>query len=308
MEQGYERGCGMTESHTAEAHRRLVGIGLMVAAFATFAILDAMAKYLVSHLGVGLLVFGRYAFALLFVSIWVWQQGGAALLVTGNGTLQVVRGLLLVVATIANFIAVGYLQLAQTSSISFSNPLWVCALSPLLLGERVGPRRWTAVVIGFFGVLIIIRPGTENFHWAMLLSLTTALSTALYQIATRKVGVEDRALTSVFYVSLVGSLAAAPLAPINWAFPSIGQWGLLVMMGFFATSGHFMLAQAHRMAPAPVLAPFLYSQIIWMTIVGYLVFGDVPDTMTIAGGSIVVASGLYVFYREQQLRRSSGDT
>ena len=246
----------MSESHTAEARRRLVGIGLMVAAFATFAMLDASAKYLVSYLGVGLLVFGRYGFSLLFVSI----------------------------------------------------PLWVCALSPLLLGERVGPRRWTAVVIGFFGVLIIIRPGTESFHWAMLLSLTTALSTALYQIATRKVGVEDRALTSVFYVSLVGSLAAVPIAPIDWVTPGLGQWSLLVLMGIFATSGHFMLAQAHRMAPAPVLAPFLYSQIIWMTVIGYLVFGDVPDALTIAGGSIVVASGLYVFYREQQVRRPSGGT
>jgi drug/metabolite transporter (DMT)-like permease len=219
----------MSERET-EAHRRLVGIGLMVGAFAMFAMLDATAKYLVGFLGVGLVVFARYGFSLVFVGLLVWQQGGSGLLVTGNGVLQVVRGLLLIVSTGTNFIALGYLQLAQTSSIAFSNPLWVCALSPLLLGERVGPRRWFAVLVGFMGVLLIIQPGTMSFHWAMLLSLTSALSTALYQIATRKVGAEDRAITSLFYVSLVGSLAAAPLAPIGWAMPSVGQWGLLVLM------------------------------------------------------------------------------
>jgi drug/metabolite transporter (DMT)-like permease len=296
----------MSENET-EAHRRLVGIGLMVGAFAMFAMLDATAKYLVGFLGVGLVVFARYGFSLVFVGLLVWHQGGAGLLVTGNGVLQVVRGLLLVVSTGTNFIALGYLQLAQTSSIAFSNPLWVCALSPLLLGERVGPRRWFAVLVGFIGVLLIIQPGTMSFHWAMLLSLTSALSTALYQIATRRVGAEDRAITSLFYVSLVGSLAAAPLAPIGWVMPGLGQWGLLLMIGFFGSFGHYMLTQAHRMAPAPVLSPFLYTQIIWMTLIGFVVFGDVPDMMTIVGGSAVVASGLYVLYRERLVRNPSGD-
>jgi drug/metabolite transporter (DMT)-like permease len=296
----------MSQSDT-EAHRRLVGIGLMVGAFAMFAMIDATAKYLVGFLGVGLVVFARYGFSLVFVGLWVWQQGGSGLLVTGNGGLQVVRGLLLVVSTCTNFIALGYLQLVQTSSIAFSNPLWVCALSPLLLGERVGPRRWFAVLVGFIGVLLIIQPGTGSFHWAMLLSLTSALSTALYQIATRRVGVEDRAITSLFYVSLVGSLAAAPLAPIGWIMPNLGQWTLLVMIGVFSSLGHYMLTQAHRMAPAPVLSPFLYTQIIWMTLIGFVMFGDVPDVMTIVGGSAVVASGLYVLYRERLVRNPLGD-
>lgn len=301
-----DRGFEMSESASAEARRRIVGIGLMTGAFAMFALLDATAKYLVSDLGVGLIVFARYAFSLLFVAIWVWQQGGSSLLITRNGALQVVRGLLLVVSTLTNFIAVGYLQLAQTSSISFSNPLWVCALSPLLLGERVGPRRWMAVIIGFIGVLIIVRPGSASFHWAMLLSLVGALSTALYQIATRKVGAEDRALTSLFYVSLVGSFAAAPLAPIGWVMPGAVQWVLLALMGFYGMFGHYMLTQAHRLAPAPVLAPYVYTQIVWMALIGFVVFGDVPDAMTVVGAGIVVASGLYVFYREGQVRKPFG--
>ena len=297
----------MSESAGAEGYRRLVGIGLMIAAFAIFAMLNATAKYLVVSLGLGLVVFGRYAFSLIFVAIWVWQQGGASLLVTGHGPLQVLRGLLLITSTGANFAALAYLQLAQTAAISFSNPLWVCALSPLLLGERVGPRRWVAVVIGFIGVLVIIRPGTVSFHWAMLLALASALATALYQIATRKVGADDRAITSLFYASLVGSVAAAPAAPIGWVMPDLGQWGLLALMGLYGMVGHHMLTQAHRMAPAPVLAPFVYSQIVWMAIIGFVVFGDVPDTWTVVGASVVVASGLYVFYREQQVHKASGD-
>ena len=301
-----DRGFEMSESARAEARRRIVGIGLMTGAFAMFALLDATAKYLVDDLGVGLMVFARYAFSLVFVTIWVWQQGGSSLLITRHGTLQAVRGLLLVVSTAANFVAVGYLQLAQTSAIGFSNALWVCALSPLLLGERVGLRRWIAVVVGFIGVLIIIRPGTMSFHWAMLLSLVNALSTALYQIATRKVGAEDRALTSLFYVSLVGTIAAAPLAPIEWAMPSAVQWVLLALMGFYGMFGHYMLIQAHRLSPAPLLAPYVYTQIIWMTLIGFVVFGDVPDAMTVIGAGIVVATGLYVFYREGQVRKPFG--
>ena len=159
-----DRGFEMSESASAEARRRIVGIGLMTGAFAMFALLDATAKYLAGSVGTGLIVFARYAFSLLFVAIWVWQQGGASLLITGHGALHVVRGLLLVLSTAANFVAVGYLQLAQTSAIGFSNALWVCALSPLLLAERVGLRRWVAVIVGFIGVLIIIRPGTMSFH------------------------------------------------------------------------------------------------------------------------------------------------
>lgn len=285
---------------TAEARRRLVGIGLMIAAFATFALLDASAKYLVASIGTGLVVFARYAFSLVFVALWLAHQGGVPLLATRHLGLQVARGLLLVVSTGTNFFALHYLQLAQTSAIAFSNPLWVCALSPLLLGEKVGARRWLAVIVGFLGVVMIIRPGTAAFHWAMLVSLASALSTAVYQIATRRVGAADRAITSLFYVSLVGTLAAAPLPPLDWVRPEAWHWWLLPLLGVFGSAGHYMLIQAHRLAPAPVLAPFVYSQIIWMTLIGYLAFADVPDAMTLAGGAVVVASGLYVLYRERR--------
>lgn len=294
---------------TASADPRrqpLAGIALMIGAFACFAVLDTVAKALMPVLGTGIVVFGRYAFALLFVGAWLSRQGGLPLLRTRHPGLQLARGFLLVLATASNFMALNYLQLAQTSAISFSNPLWVCALSPLLLGERIGPRRWAAVIVGFLGVLLIIRPGAAGFHWAMLLSIVAALFTALYQIATRKVGANDRVVTSLFYVTLIGALAAGPAAPFAREAPDLPQWAALAFMGFCGSIGHYMLTHAHRLAPAPTLAPFVYTQILWMTLLGYLAFGDVPDLTTLAGGVVVIASGLYVFYRERQIAARRG--
>jgi drug/metabolite transporter (DMT)-like permease len=242
----------------------------------------------------------RYGIASAYVALLVWRMGGARLLVTSHRKLHAMRGLLLLGATGFNFLALNYIQLAQTSAITFSNPLIVCVLSPWLLGERVGFRRWMAVIVGFIGVLVIIRPGTAGFHWAMAASLLSALCGALYQIATRHVGLRDQALTSLFYVTLTGALGAVPLALVDWQTPEIWQWGLLGLAAIFGTVGHFMLTEAHRRAPASLLAPFVYTQIVPMIVIGFLVFGDVPDGWTLAGGLVVIASGLYVLYRERR--------
>jgi drug/metabolite transporter (DMT)-like permease len=223
---------------------------------------------------------------------------------TGYPLLQVLRGLLLVTSTLLNFIAIMYLQLAQTAAIFFSIPLWVCALSVPILGEKVGLRRWIAVAIGFCGVLVIMRPGTGSFHWAMLLSIAASLCGAIYNIVTRKVGGRDRAETSLFYVGFVGALAAAAPLPFVWKTPEGLQWVMLGFMGLAGTIGHFMLIQAHRLAPASVLAPYMYTQIVWMIAVGYLFFGDVPDLWTLVGAAIVVASGLFVFAGEARAPRA----
>ena len=281
----------------------LSGILLMVAAVTTFAMLDATAKYTVKSLSTAMVVCFRYGIASAYVTILVWRMGGARLLVTRHRKLHAMRGLLLLGSTVFNFLALNYIQLAQTSAITFSNPLIVCVLSPWLLGERVGLRRWLAVIFGFIGVLIIVRPGTAGFHWAMTASLLSALCGALYQIATRHVGLHDQALTSLFYVTLTGALAAVPLGLADWQTPEAWQWGLLGLAASFGTVGHFMLTEAHRRAPASVLAPFVYTQIIPMIIIGFLAFGDVPDSWTLAGGLVVIASGLYVLYRERWASR-----
>jgi drug/metabolite transporter (DMT)-like permease len=168
-----------------------------------------------------------------------------------------------------------------------------------MLGEKVGLRRWLAVLVGFCGVLVIMRPGTASFHPAMLISLFNALLGALYNIITRKVGARDSAETSLFYVCLLGATGAALPMLTHWQSPVGWQWLPLGLMGAAGAFGHLMLIQAHRLSPASAIAPFIYSQIIWMILAGYLVFGQLPDTTTLLGASIVVASGIYVFNRER---------
>jgi drug/metabolite transporter (DMT)-like permease len=291
----------MTEKRDSDKRSHAVpGILLMIAAVSTFAMLDATAKYTVQALSTAVVVCFRYAIASAYVSLLVWRMGGARLLVTSHLRLHAIRGLLLLGATGFNFLALNYIQLAQTSAITFSNPLIVCVLSPWLLGERVGLRRWMAVIAGFVGVLIIIRPGTAGFHWAMAASVLSALCGALYQIATRHVGRRDQALTSLFYVTVTGALGAVPLAAFDWQTPQAWQWGLLGLAAVFGTLGHFMLTEAHRRAPASLLAPFVYTQIIPMIVIGFFAFGDLPDAWTLAGALAVIASGLYVLYRERR--------
>jgi drug/metabolite transporter (DMT)-like permease len=275
----------------------------MAASIAIFAVLDASAKYAMLTLSAPVAVFFRYFFALVLSVVLLLQQGGPNLFLTRNPGLQILRGLLLVASTLLNFIAIGKLQLAQTAALLFTIPLWVCALSIALLGEHVGPRRWAAVLIGFLGVLVIMRPGTSGFHWAMLCSLGAALAGAIYNIVTRKVGASDRAETSLFYVCLIGTLGAGVPLFSHWQMPRGGEWLVLCLMGLCGMVGHWLLIEAHRLAPASVLAPFVYTQIVWMILLGIAVFGDMPDIWTLLGAGVVIASGLYVYARERRLGR-----
>lgn len=283
---------------------RVKGILLMVASMVAFTLLDAIAKHLVQTLPPAVAVFGRYVVALLLSVGVILRKGGPHLMATRHPALQALRGVLLMGATMLNFIAIIHLQLAQTAAIFFTIPLWVCALSAPLLGEHVGWRRWIAVAAGFMGVLVIMRPGSDSFHWAMLLSIASSFCGAIYNIVTRKVGGRDRAETSLFYVGLVGAMAAAVPLPFAWQAPQGLQWLYLGFMGLAGTIGHFMLIQAHRLAPASVLAPFMYTQIVWMILIGYALFGDVPDFWTIAGAAIVVTSGLFVFAGEARASKA----
>ncbi len=272
----------------------------MALATATFAVLDACAKEVMRTLPHDVAVFFRYFLALLFAGYMLMRAGGLSLLETHHPFIQLMRGLMLLASTILNFAALNYLQLAQTAAISFMIPLWICALSGPMLGEHVGWRRWTAVVVGFLGVLVIMRPGTMSFHWAMFFSLGATMAGAIYNILTRKVGGVDRVETSLFYASAVGSLGAAVTLPWHWQTPTGYEWVYLLIMGVAGGGGHFLLTLAHRLAPASVLAPFTYTQIIWMIILGFVLFGDLPDHWTLMGAGIVIASGLFVFLREKK--------
>jgi drug/metabolite transporter (DMT)-like permease len=203
-----------------------------------------------------------------------------------------------------NFWALSYLPLATTASIFFTSPLWVCLLSIPMLGERVGPRRWLAIGIGFLGILVVTRPLSGTAHWAMGLSMMAAMGGALYVILTRKLAGRDSTASMQFHAALIATLGTAPLALGEWHWPGMASgWIALGLIGIFGWGGHQLLTVAHRFAPATVLAPFVYVQIVYMTASGWIIFGDAPDAWVLVGAGIVVASGLYIWLRERQIAR-----
>ncbi len=287
-----------------ERHRRLrlAGIGLMSCAVICFAILDCMAKWLGSHMDTLQVVGVRYASAFLIALMFSNPISRPGLLKTARPGLQLVRSAMLLGSTIFNFMAFRYLQLDEALAILFSTPFLIAILSGPLLGEWVGWRRWSAIIVGFIGVLVIVRPGLGGMHWAALLSFGSAVCYAFYNIITRMVSRSDSSETTLFYANLLGALIMVPVLPLVWTPPpSILDIVLMVAVGGFGAGGHFLLILAHRRAPASVLSPFIYTQIVWATALGYLVFANVPNRWTIAGAGIVIASGLYMLYRERKV-------
>jgi drug/metabolite transporter (DMT)-like permease len=292
-------------SDPAHEHRRqrLIGIGLMSGAVACFACLDAMAKYLGGHIDPLQVVGMRFISAFLLALIFSNPLSHPGLLRATRPGLQIVRGLMMLSTTIFNFLSFRYLQLDEALAILFSTPFLVAILAGPLLGEWVGWRRWIAIVVGFIGLLVVIRPGLGGMQWAALLSVASALFYAGYAIATRMVMRHDTSETTLFYANLVGVVVMVPVLPLVWsAPPSALDLGLLLAVGAFGSVGHYLLILAHHRAPASVLSPFMYTQLLWATMLGYLVFANVPNRWTLAGAAIVVASGLYLLYRERKVR------
>lgn len=280
---------------------RLKGIALMLCALLCFALLDATAKWLSREIPTTQIVWSRYTFAALlaFIPVNPWRTPGFHR--TRRPWLQFVRSLLLLMSTATNFIALHYLQLDQTMSIIFATPLMVAFLAGPMLGEWIGPRRLIAVLVGFLGVLVVTRPGLGGFHWAMALSLLGTVFYALYNIITRILASHDSTNTTLFWSSWPAALVMAPLAYHSWQTPSsLTVWLLMAATGASGVIGHFFLIAAHRLAPAAILAPFIYSQIIWMVLLGLLIFDQVPAPWTLAGAGIVIASGLYLLHRERR--------
>jgi drug/metabolite transporter (DMT)-like permease len=283
-----------------------MAIVLSLLALLTFTGIDTCAKWLVqAGLPIPEVVFVRYVVHLALVLVLA-LMAGEGLWRTENRGLALLRGGALLFSTVMNFWALSYLPLATTASILFTSPLWVCLLSIPMLGESVGPRRWVAIGVGFLGILVVTRPLSGSAHWAMLLSMAASVSVALYSILTRKLAGRDSTATLQFYAALIATLGTAPLALGDWRWPSDAPgWLALGLIGIFGWGGHQLLTVAHRYAPASVLAPFVYVQIVYMTASGWIIFGDVPDGWVLTGAGIVVASGLYIWLRERQLARRS---
>jgi drug/metabolite transporter (DMT)-like permease len=287
--------------HADSARNRLTGIGLISLTYVLFALLDGSAKWLVQSVPVLVVVWLRFLTHTLIASALLFPMRGRALVRTQHLRWHLARGLMFVAMTGMNFWALQFLQLTVTASIFFLVPILIALVSAPLLGEKLDARRWFAIVAGFAGVLVVVRPGSEAFHPAILLSLANAVLYAFFNMMTRKLAAYDPPETIQFLPALVATVVLAPFALTAWQSPAGWfEWLLLCLMGIFGGTGHYLLAMAHRYAPASTLAPFLYQQILYMALFGYLVFGNVPDKETWIGAAIVVASGLYLFSRERR--------
>jgi drug/metabolite transporter (DMT)-like permease len=283
------------------SERRLLGILLMCAAVACFACTDASAKWLNRSVDPILTTWARYVSSMVLVSAVLNPWTVPGLTRTTRPALQGARSVLLLASTAFNFFAVNYLQLTQTIAIQFASPFVIALLAGPLLGEWVGRQRLAAICIGFCGVLIVARPGFGGLPPAAFLSLAGTIAYSLYVIATRMLASHDRSSTTLFYSGLAGVVLVTPVLPFVWSTPtSPTVWIMLGAIGAFAAIGHWLLIIAHALAPAPVLSPFLYTQIIWMGLLGYGLFGDIPDRWTVIGAVLVVASGLYLLVRERR--------
>jgi drug/metabolite transporter (DMT)-like permease len=244
-------------------------------------------------------VWARYFFAFVLTLVFSNPLTHPALMKTSRPFLQVGRSALLLFSTVLNLFALRWLQLDEALSILFSTPFMVAALCVPLLGEWVGWRRWTAIIVGFCGVLVVARPGVGGLHPAALLTLAGSVCYAFYVISTRILSRSDSSDTTQFYTSLVGALAMSAIVPFVWTTPEDAfNAGLMLLIGALGGGGHYLLIRAHRLAPASTLAPFIYTQMVWTTALGFLVFDDVPHRWTIVGGLIVISSGLYLLHRE----------
>ncbi len=287
------------------ARHRLAGIAFLLGAVACFACIDACAKWLNRSMHPMQTVTIRYLGSFLLIGAMLNPVRHPGIMRTQRPWLQCVRAVCLVVMSFCIFTAVRHLPLTVTTSIAFVSPLITAVFAAPLLHETLGPRRAAAVIVGFCGVLVVTRPWTGSFHPAMLLVLLTAFLNAFYSIATRLLAAHDSSRTTMFYTGLVAALAVVPILFFVWETPSAPMvWLVMALFCTFGALGHWLLILAHAYAPASLLAPFFYSQLIWAVVLGFVLFREVPDLWTLIGGAIVMSSGLYLLYRERVRHRS----
>jgi drug/metabolite transporter (DMT)-like permease len=282
------------------------GILYVLAAWLLFACMDAGSKLLAEDYAIIQILWVRFV-SLAVIAAWLaHRQGGAGALRTRHFWLQSLRSALLVIEIGLFILTITVLPLANAHAILAVTPLIVTALSVPLLGEHVGIRRWSAIAVAFAGVLIILRPGFGAVHPMALLALVCSLMFALYQILTRIVSRTDPPLTTLFYTALVGVGGLTLVVPFHWTTPDLSGWALFGLVAALGAGGHFLLIKALQLAPASVLQPFSYTILVWATLVGFLVFGNLPDLLTVVGACVVASSGIYAFARERHLRAGGG--
>jgi|SRR5215207_1591958 len=278
---------------------RGAAILLFITGVSCFGVMDGLGKLLVADFPVLQIVWARYAFAVPIILATTAPVGWPSLLRCERPLLQAVRGLLPLFAGASILLGLRLMSLADATVITFAAPLFVVVLSGPMLRERVGTAAWVGVGLGFVGVLIVVRPGAGSIAWAALLPLATAFLFALYQVLTRLASRGDPAATTLAWTILIGLLLTTPLLPLAWAEASFAAWLLLIISGLLYGTGQFLLISALAAAPANVLTPFTYTQIVAAVLFGMLVLGELPDAWTLAGTALIVLAGLYVLRRSR---------
>lgn len=277
-------------------------MALMVLAMCLMATMDATAKWLVEDYSIAQILLIRFAVYLGVVLALAWRRGWLATVRSRQPGLQVLRSLVMLAEIVVFLWAFSLLPLADVHAIAAVSPLIAVALAALLLGERVGWRRWLAVAAGCAGVLVIMRPGSGIMGPAALVALLAAFLWALLQVLIRRVGLDDSIETTALWSAAIAFLILVFLAPFDWRPVAAGDWSMLVLGGLLGAACHLVLFRALQVAPASMLQPFAYALVVWAAVMGYVLFGEFPDIWTLAGIVIVVAGGLYAFSRERASR------
>jgi drug/metabolite transporter (DMT)-like permease len=261
-------------------------------------VMDGFAKFLSDDLPILQITWARYFFTVVFtlpIMIFFFKK---QLVWSDKPKLQILRGLILLSANICFFYAISIISLAKALTLAFIAPLIVTAFSPVMLGEKVGFRRWTAVVVGFVGSLVVIRPGFVELNFASLAALGTGILYGFYLIITRKLSTSDNPLLTLLMTGMVGAILVSAIIPFYWVKPSLNQWSLMAGIGVFACIGHLFLILSLKYADASKLAPLGYTEIIPNVLIGYYFFSELPDNWTYLGLFIIILSGLYISRRE----------
>ncbi|MEM6495995.1 MAG: DMT family transporter [Pseudomonadota bacterium] len=282
----------------SEKTRLLLGIGMIILAMTIVPIMDGIAKHLTSSMNTMQIVWGRYFFHFaLFLPLVLYRHGGATFRLQ-RPALQILRGAFLLCSTFCFFSAIRTLPLADALAVVFVFPFLVTALAPVLLGDSVGFYRWTAVLVGFAGALVVIQPGFSTISVGTLWALAAGTIYAFYILATRKLAGSDPTLVTLLMTGLVGTVASTLALPWFWSQPTAFELILMALTGLLAAIGHYLIILAHEYATAPQLAPFAYFEILATTVVGFIAFGDFPGFVTWIGIALIVLSGLVIGWRE----------
>lgn len=281
-------------------HQTNLGVLYLLAAIGLISLIDTICKFYTDELHAVMLVWGYFVGITFFVAGYFGSRRQFDLLYCNRPVLQVARSGFLVGSIASLFVSLTYLPIAEVTAIGFTGPLFLTALSVPFLGERVGWHRWLAVVIGLAGVLVIVRPGGAVWHWAAGMALLGAVCFAFFQLITRRLANQDRHETTLLYTSIGGTAWASLIVPFFWTTPTTAHLAMFLIIGAMGAGAHFLMLHAFSRAEASLLAPFNYSKLIWVAILGYLVFDDLPGLDTLIGSTIIAAAGLYVLYREGQ--------